>query len=151
MFKTATAARHFEVTNPGDSNLTTDHFVEVIGDVPAWVWRAAKPFDGPIPPNRPIFRVNTVAAAAELEAALAPQPPTPDSRKDAVKKRYGFVRDEQLTEAIGRLGFPNGRILTVEERLWNGEMQVSRHQQWTERELADFDESLYRVFPSLKR
>jgi hypothetical protein len=134
----------FEVVQPYNS-LTLEHFIFVEGDVPDWVKHCAKPFAGPIPKGRPVFPVNTLAAASEV---WAPAKPKPALRLQELKRRYGWTRDEQATEAIGRIGFPNGKIVTVEELVHKGGMQISRHQQWTAEELDNYDESLRRVFPN---
>jgi hypothetical protein len=103
----------------------------------------------PIPKGRPIFPVNAQAAASEV---LPPPPLKPALRLPELKRRYGWIRDEQATEALGRLGFPQGRIVTIEELVHSGGVQFSRHQTWTAEELDNYDESLRRVFPNaLKR
>jgi hypothetical protein len=80
-------------------------------------------------------------------------PPKPKQalRKEAVKKRYGFTRDEQLTEAIDRLSFPKGRIVARTDGAFIGHQEIERFQEWAVESLDRFDESLWRVFPALKR
>jgi hypothetical protein len=69
----AAADRIFEITTPPDNSaLTPQYLVRCIGGVvPHWVERHARPFDGPLPPDRPIFDVNLGAEMAERAAAEA--------------------------------------------------------------------------------
>ena len=79
---------------------------------------------------------------------FTPQKPKPALRKDAVKRRYGFVLDSQLTEAIDRLSFPKGVIkATVDGALINAR-ELDRFQEWSDQELTAYDDVMARVFPA---
>ncbi len=112
-------------------------------------WHAsagARPFVGALPPD-----AKTVDVEAEQLADHASwmfyEPAKPALRKDAVKKRLGLTHDAQLTEAIDHVGCPKGVIRTTTERAWTGGEELARYQEWTDKEISDYEEVLRRVFP----
>jgi len=85
------------------------------------------------------------AVPADVPASPAPRTPL---RIATVMKRYGFVRKEQLTEAIDRLSFPKGVIkATVDGALINAR-ELDRFQEWSDQELTAYDDVMARVFPA---
>ena len=148
----ATMTQYFDVhTNHG--NLNPSWLICVRGRfVPDWVWRISKPVPAgfEIPHDRPIFTVDPAEEMRE-QVAMIPKPPKPALRKEAVKKRYGFSVDSQLEEAISKLGFPVGVVKTKTDGAFLGWTELDKWQEWTDEELTRYDESLFRVFPALKR
>ena len=78
----AAADRNFEVTQvPENTSLSLLYFIrcrgrfqreDEIAVVPTWVWDCAKPYDGPIPADRPIWDVDVSAEMAERAAMVTP-------------------------------------------------------------------------------
>jgi len=114
-----------------------------------WVRRCAKPFVGSIPEGRPVFDVDTEAAAREIAAAAklstAVRPPL---RLADLKQRFGWTRDEQATEAIDRLSCPKG-VIQSDSRLnaFGGAEEMGRHQEWRAQDIDAWEECVRRVFP----
>ena len=115
--------------------------------LPDWIVEPGRSivYNGPVPDDVTTFD------CAEKPMDFTPQKPKPALRKDAVKRRYGFVLDSQLTEAIDRLSFPKGRIMARTDGALFGHEELERFQEWPVEALERYDESLWRVFPALKR
>jgi hypothetical protein len=121
-------------TPPPGSQITPAHFIAVRGEVPEWVLLAGIRHNGPVPADRPIFRVDVEAQRREeAAAAVAAQAFQPKDYSEAdVDRLTGFTKPEQRTEAIAFLGMPSGRMqfltdglageVTGTKRVWRSDV-----------------------------